>query len=193
MNTKILGKKIITYKTIDSTQKEIWRKIKENKIENGTIIKAEIQTAGIGTHGKKWYTEKTGNIAISIYIETDCKVEQIKGITVEIAKIITKVMKEIYNIKLEIKYPNDVVKNGRKIAGILTETKIQKEQVKKIVIGIGINANQTEFAEEIENIATSIKKEYGIDVENKKIIERICEEFEKWLIEKNIIEGEKSI
>ena len=79
------------------------------------------------------------------------------------------------------------MKNGKKIGGILTETKIQKEQVKKIVIGIGINTNQTEFTEEIEDIATSIKKEYGIDVENEKIIERFCEEFEKWLIEEDIL------
>ena len=111
----------------------------------------------------------------------------IDGITIQIAKTLIKAIKEIYNINLDIKYPNDLTINGKKIAGILTETKIQKEYVKKIVIGIGFNTNQLVFSEDIKNIATSIKKEYGIDVENEKIISRFLELFEKWLLENNVI------
>ena len=77
--------------------------------------------------------------------------------------------------------------NNKKVAGILTETKIQAETVKKIVIGIGINTNQTEFVEDIKDIATSLKKEVKTDIQNDKIIARFCELFEKWLNEKGIL------
>lgn len=146
-----------------------------------------VQTSGIGTHGRTWHTDAPNNIAFSLYLEVNCKIELIEGITIQLAKILIKAIKEIYNIELSIKYPNDLTKNGKKIAGILTETKMQNEIVKKIVIGIGINTNQVTFSKDIKNIATSIKKEYGIDVENEKIVSRFLELFEEWLLENNII------
>ena len=73
-----------------------------------------------GTHNRKWYTDEKDNIAFSFYIETNCNIEKLDGITVEIAKTILEVFKNLYNIVLEIKEPNDIVCNDRKIAGILT-------------------------------------------------------------------------
>lgn len=67
----------------------------------------------------------------------------------------------------------------KKIGGILTQTKLQGEKVKSIVIGIGINTNQEEMEEEIEKIATSIRKEFEIEIDNRKIICEFCNEFEK--------------
>ena len=115
-----------------------------------------------GTHGRIWHTDEENNIAFSFYIKTNCKAKEIEGSTIEIAKTILEVFEEIYKIKLQIKDPNDIVFNGKKIGGILTETKLQGEYVKCIVIGIGINTNQEKFAEEIQTIASSIKKEFNI-------------------------------
>ena len=187
MKLKILGKNKIFYNKIDSTQKEMWRKINDNNIENGTLIIAKVQTSAIGTHGKSWYTEDSNNIAFSFVIKANCNIEKIKGITIQIAKTLVETFEELYNIRLEIKNPNDLVYNGKKIGGILTETKVQAEIVKYIVIGIGINTNKTEVAEEIKNIASSIKDEFGIDVDNESVINRFCEIFEKWLIENKIL------
>lgn len=102
-----------------------------------------------------------------------------EGITIEIAEVILDVFKRVYNINLKIKKPNDIIFNNKKIGGILTQTKLQGEKVKSIVIGIGINTNQEEMEEEIKKIATSIQKEFEIEIDNRKIICEFCNEFEK--------------
>ena len=168
---------VFHYKEIDSTQKEIWRRVKNQTIKDKTMIIADIQTAGIGTHGRTWHTDEENNIAFSTYLEANCKIEDIANLTINIAKNIVKTFKEMYDINLDIKYPNDIYHNGKKIGGILTETKVQKGIVKCIVIGIGINTNQTSFAKEIEKIATSIKNEFGITVKNEDVIPHLGTEF----------------
>ena len=172
----------IFYKKIDSTQNEIWRLIESRTIKNKTLIMADIQTKGKGTHGRIWHTDEEKNIAFSYYIETNCKSENLEGITIEIAQIIVKIFKEFYGIKLDIKKPNDIMIKDKKVGGILTESKVSSEIVKFLVIGIGINTEKMNFTDDIKNIATSIKKEFGIEVDRKKIITNFCEEFEKTLI-----------
>ena len=132
-----------------------------------------------GTHGRKWYTSRKGNLAFSFFIEANCKIERLEGITIEIAEVILDVFKRVYNINLKIKKPNDIIFNNKKIGGILTQTKLQGEKVKSIVIGIGINTNQEEMEEEIKKIATSIQKEFEIEIDNRKIICEFCNEFDK--------------
>lgn len=187
LKTKFLGKNVYHYERIDSTQKEIWRRIEKKEIKNGTIILADIQTGGIGTHGRTWYTDTKNNIAFSFYIQTDCKLQKLEGLTLEIAQTIVETFQQLYQITLHIKLPNDIVSKNKKIGGILTQTKVQNEKVKCIVVGIGINTNQEKFAKEIKDLATSIKKEFSINVENEAVITKFCELFEKKLIERNII------
>lgn len=163
--------KILRYEEIDSTQLEAKRLIKKKKIENGTVIIARKQTGGIGTHGRNWID--TGGITFTSILTPNCSLESLANITIDIAKIIVDTFKNLYNINLEIKRPNDIMYNSKKIAGILTETKIYKEKVKYLFIGIGINSNIINFPKEIENIATSIKKEFNIEVDNEKVIEEI--------------------
>lgn len=182
LKTNYLGKEFIYYKEIDSTQDEIWRRIKNNNIKNGTIIMADIQTKGKGTHGRIWHTDETENIAFSLYIKTDCNIKNVEGITIAIAEILVRIFKQKYNIQLDIKKPNDIMFNNKKLGGILTESKINADKVKLLVIGIGINTEKANFTKDIENIATSIKKEFGINVDRMKIISSFCNEFEKLLV-----------
>ena len=155
--------KVIHYGKIDSTQKEVWR-----NFENGIIISADIQTEGIGTHGRTWYTTQKGNVAFSMGLELNTHISKLQNLTIEIAEIILEVFEKLYKIKLQIKNPNDIMINNQKVGGILTETKLQGEIVKQLVIGIGINTNN-------EEISTSIKKEFGIEIENSKAITEICQ------------------
>ena len=184
LKNNFLGKECFYYDTIDSTQKEIYRRIDNNTIKNGTVIIADIQTNGIGTHGRKWYTECSNNIAFSSYIECNCKIENLNGLTVQIANILQYIFEQFYNVKLKIKEPNDLYFNEKKIGGILTETKISGEIVRYLVIGIGINTSQTKFNNELENIASSIKNEFNIDVDREKIITEFCNCFEKAILER---------
>lgn len=179
-----IGHKIIHYENIDSTQLEIWRRVQEEKIESGTIISADVQTKGKGTHGRKWFTKEKNNIAFSLYIKGNYKIEKLEGLTIQIAEIIVDIFKKLYNIELQIKEPNDIVYNGKKIGGILTETKLIGNIVEHIVIGIGINTNQEKFNKEIENIASSIRNEFCVEVDSEKVILQFCKEFEEKFIKR---------
>lgn len=183
LKTKFLGKNNIYYKEIDSTQNEIWNLYEQNS-PNGTLVMADIQTSGRGTHGRIWHTDEPNNIAFSFFIRMNCNIKKLKGITTEIAKIIVNIFKSKYGITLKIKEPNDIVFNNKKIGGILTETKVICENVKCLAIGIGINIEQKEFSEDISKIATSIKKEFNIDINTEEFIEEFCNEFEKEIIER---------
>ena len=134
LKSNFLGRKFKIYDEIDSTQNEIWRMIENEQIENGTLVMADIQNAGKGTHGRKWHTDEGNDIAFSFYLETNCKAKDIEGITIEIAKCIVEIFKEKYNILLDIKFPNDIVYKGKKIGGILTESKISVDKCKFLVI-----------------------------------------------------------
>lgn len=178
LNTKFIGRKFIYYKIINSTQSEILRRINENKIENGTVIFSEIQTEGKGTHGRKWYTEEINNIAFSLFIKMDCDISKVNGLTTKIAEIILEIFKEKYNIELQIKQPNDIVCKGKKIGGILVESKLISTVVKYLIIGIGINTNIQSFNNDIKDIATSIKNEFNINVDTQNFISEFCNKFE---------------
>ena len=183
LQTKFLGRKVFYYKIIDSTQKEIWRRIDNDNIENGTLIYTDIQTSGIGTHGRKWYTDEEDNIAFSFFINMNCDVGKVEGITIEIAEIIKDILERKYNINVQIKAPNDIYYYGRKLGGILTQTKVLSNKIKYLVVGIGINTNKQYFNEEIKNIATSIKKEFCININKEEFITDFCNDFEKKIME----------
>lgn len=162
--------KIIEYENLDSTQFEAKRLVDQNKIQEDTVIVTQNQTNGIGTHGRKWISQKDETITFTLVMKPDCKIELLDNITINIAKCIIDTLKEMYNIDLYIKKPNDIMFNNKKIGGILTESKIQDGIVKYIFIGIGLNTNQTEFAPELKDIATSIKKEFNIQIDNQLVI-----------------------
>lgn len=184
LTTNFLGRNSIYYKEIDSTQSEIWRLIENKMALNGTLVFADIQTKGKGTHGRIWHTDEKNNIAFSFYIQMDCNIEKLDGITLEIANIIVDIFKTQYKIDLEIKKPNDIVFNNKKIGGILTETKVISGNVKHLVVGIGINTEKENFSEDIKDIATSIKKEFNVDIDIKAFIAEFCNRFENEIIKR---------
>ncbi len=179
LKTKFLGRNSIYYSEIDSTQSEIWRLIENNTIPNGTLVFADIQNKGIGTHGRIWHTDEANNIAFSFFIKTNCHIQRLDGLTIEIANIIVAILKEQYGINLKRKEPNDIMLHNKKIGGILTQTKVIKEKVKYLVVGIGINTKKEKFTDDIKGVATSIKKEFGIEVDTKKFIAEFCNRFEE--------------
>ena len=135
-----LNKNICIFEEIDSTQKEVLRRI-EN-IKDSIVVISKNQTDGIGTHGRNWISNKN-NITFSIGINfsnimnntnddlLNVNINSIEGITIEFAKLLVNIFKSIYGIDcINIKYPNDLLINGKKIGGILTETKLVRDNVK---------------------------------------------------------------
>ncbi len=177
LNTKILGKNLIVLEEVESTQKYIKNILKE--APNGLVVVAENQTAGIGTNGRKWYTTKGENLTFSFLLNPNCNVKNIENLTIMLAETIVGTIKKMYGYDLDIKSPNDIILNGKKMGGILTEAFTLKEKIEHIVIGIGLNINQLEFQDDIKNKATSLRKEFGIEFDKNKILENLLNEFEK--------------
>lgn len=148
--------KIKYYKEINSTH------ICAKKIEKegNQVLIAEMQTAGIGTKGRQWHTGENKNIAMTIIKHPKCKIIELEGITTKIAESIQQVIEKMYGYKLKIKIPNDLMINGKKICGILTEVHTQGERIEYLLISIGFNVNEEEFSDDLKDIATSLKKEY---------------------------------
>ena len=121
LKTKFLGRNSIFYSKIDSTQNEIWRLIENKNTPDGTLVFADIQDKGIGTHGRVWYTDEANNIAFSFFIETNCNIQRLDGLTIKIANIIVDIFKNQYGINLNIKEPNDITFNNKKI-GVVNDT-----------------------------------------------------------------------
>lgn len=184
LTTNFFGRNSFFYKIIDSTQDEIWRIVEKGNINNGTLVMADIQECGRGTHGRVWHTDEEKNIAFSFLIKPNCSINKIDGITTDIAKLILNILKEEYKVELEVKKPNDLIYHGKKIGGILTETKLVSEQVKYLVVGIGINTVKMQFTDDIKDIATSIKKEFALEIDAQEFIAKFCNKFEKYILER---------
>ena len=160
--------KINYYKEIESTHLHA----KEIQNKGDAVLIAEVQTAGIGTKGRKWHTGENKNIAMTIIKHPKCKISELEGLTIKIAEDIKEVIKEMYGYELQIKIPNDLMLNNKKICGILTEVHTQGEKIEYLLISIGFNVNETEFGE-FNDIATSLKKEYQKEFDKEKIITTI--------------------
>ena len=179
LKTSFLGKNIIYNEEIDSTQDEAKRLVKQGKATNGMYIVTDNQTKGKGTKGRTWYGGEYENICGTFVLTPNCNIKQIENLTILIAQCLVKTIKDLYDIKLDIKYPNDVMCNRKKASGILTESVTNKEIVKYVFIGIGIDVNQIIFTPEIEQIATSLKKECNKEFNREEIISSFFNTFEK--------------
>ncbi len=178
LQTQFLGKNIIYLKNIDSTQTYA-KSLKTEQLPNGTVIIAESQTDGIGTHERKWYTGRNKNIAMTFVLYPTCCLSTFSDITITIAQCMIKAIEKQYGCRLAIKKPNDIVYQNKKIAGILTETLVEGEMVKRLLVGIGLNANQMFFPSDLKHIASSLKKEFGKEVNREEIIAEFLNLFEK--------------
>ncbi len=178
---QIIGKQIEYYKQIESTH--LYAKtIATAEKNNGKIIIAENQTEGIGTKGRTWHTGEENNIAMTIILNQNLNLEAMQGITIKIAETMQKTIKDLYSYNLKIKEPNDLMLNNKKICGILTEINTIGNKINYMLISLGFNVNETEFTKEIQNTATSLKKEYGKEYEREEIIVKFIENLEEKLL-----------
>lgn len=177
-NTKKIGKQVEYFEEINSTHKYA-KKIALDKEADGKLILAEKQTDGIGTKGRTWYTGENKNIAMTIILKPTCNVSQLEGLTIQIAKCMQKTIKELYQYQLEIKKPNDLILQNKKICGILTEINTISGKINYLLISLGFNVNEDDFSNETQQVATSLKKIYGKTFSREDIIIKFIENLEK--------------
>ncbi len=178
LRTQRMGKEIRYFSQIDSTNQYAKRAAEEGA-PDGMLIIADEQTAGKGRSGRHWVTPPGEAIAFTLILRPKLATDRISMVTLVMGLAVVNAINALYDLNAGIKWPNDAVTGGRKICGILTEMSAEITEIHYIVIGVGINANLTEFPEEIRSIATSLKLELGHDVNRAELIACVMKEFER--------------
>lgn len=140
LKTKIFGRQILSYKRVDSTN-DIAYQLADKGIKDGTVIFAEEQSKGKGRHGRHWISPSKGGIYMSCILRPRITPNEIPRITLLAAVAVAKAIRDITSLDVSIKWPNDIVIDGKKVCGILTEMKAQQDSVDFVILGIGVNVN----------------------------------------------------
>lgn len=187
--TKWAGQQIFCFETIDSTNIRA-RQLGENHAPHGTLVVSEQQTAGRGRRGRSWESPAGSSIYMSILLKPDFLPTQAPMLTIVMAYSVAVALRRKTGLDFQIKWPNDIVLNGKKVVGILTEMSTEIDYINHVVIGVGINVNTETFPKELCATATSIRKESGTTWKRAELIGEILREFEvqydRFIVEKDI-------
>lgn len=168
---------ILRFDVIGSTNTEAVNQAKQGANE-GLCIVARQQTAGRGRHGRTWISEKDAGLFFSIVLRPKIEIRFLPLITLMSAVAVFDTLQELYQLKPDIKWANDVHVNGRKISGILAEM-CETNKNPAVVVGIGVNLKSTNFAPELAEIATSIEEETGKNADAEVLLEHLTDKFSR--------------
>lgn len=179
-NTNWLGKKIIHKESTPSTQ-IIAHELARNDAKHGTVVIADEQTAGKGRMNRNWHSTKGKGIWLSMILRPTILPYQAPQLTLLTATVLADVIKKITGASVQIKWPNDILINSKKISGILTELQAEQDQIQYIVVGIGMNVNHSldDLPEDINHKASSLMIETKQTWDIQILIQEILMEFEK--------------
>lgn len=179
LRTKRMGQRVIYLKTVDSTN-SLAIKLAEEGEPEGTLVIADQQTGGKGRRGKSWFSPPGTGIWMSLILRPRLPMAQAPQLTLVAAVAVSRALTELAGRKAGIKWPNDILFDRQKCCGILTEMNMESEEVSHVVLGIGVNVNQSEFdfPEELRETATSLRLIAGHPVNRASVARRILERFE---------------
>ena len=175
-HTSFMGKHIEYYEEIDSTNLRAKAWSKEGALE-GSLVLAELQSAGRGRMGKQWDSPKQEGIWMSLIVKPNIPIDKIPQITILAGLCMCESIREVTGLKAQIKWPNDLVVNNKKVCGILCEMVKVKQQL-VVVVGIGVNVNSKKFPDDLPH-ATSLYLEGKKLLDRAVIIKSFLEHFEK--------------
>lgn len=169
---------IIKLNAIDSTNEFLKRLKRETHIVDFTVVTADFQTKGKGQMGFEWNSESGKNLMVSVLKKlNNLNASMQFNISLAISVAVFKTIYFYIPNKLSIKWPNDILSDGLKVAGILIENTITDSKITDTIIGIGINVNQLMFSSEIHN-ATSLKLKLNTDVDRDLLLEQLLKNIE---------------
>ncbi len=179
LNTEYIGKNLYVYKEVTSTN-TVARFLSMNGAENGSVIISEKQTKAKGRSGKTWESP-LGGVWLSIILNPNVDHTKLPLITLATGVAVAKTLEKIGVENPEIKWPNDIIINDKKVCGILTEAVTKFNTIENVIIGVGIDANLNlgDFPEELQNGTTTLKEELGREGSENLLIKIFLEEFEK--------------
>ena len=177
--TAWVGRELVCLSEADSTNTRA-KQLAEEGYPEGTLVVAEYQSAGRGRRGREWEGPSGAGIYMTLVLKPEIEPDNASMLTLIAALAVSAAARKLTGRSVGIKWPNDIVMNGKKICGILTEMSLQSDHIDHIVIGIGINVHNEHFPEEIAGVATSLYLETGEHYRRAVLIEEIWEQFEHY-------------
>jgi BirA family biotin operon repressor/biotin-[acetyl-CoA-carboxylase] ligase len=177
LKTSVFGNKIYTFDSLDSTNNCAKAVAGVGALE-GTVVVADQQTAGRGRLGRIWESSPGENLMFSVVLRPNITADKLNLLPLYVAVAVSQAIERMTKLKVECKWPNDILVNKKKVAGILIEGSTKQNTVEYVVVGVGINVNQTTFSRDLSAKATSIKLETGRDFDRAKLLREVLTSFE---------------
>jgi len=179
LQTKTLGRVIHYEESVQSTQR-IAHLLAGDGASEGTLVIADEQTAGRGRLMREWHSSKGTGIWMSLILKPLLPPQKAPQFTLITAVAVVQAIEEVTDLHPQIKWPNDILIDGKKVTGILTELQAESDKINSIIIGIGMNVNHTKehFPDELQKIATSLAIEQGEPLSRSEIVQKVLERIE---------------
>lgn len=178
LKTKTMGQTIYFYEETDTTNNRA-RELALEGAPEGTLVVAEKQTAGRGRRGKVWESPLGTGIWMSLVLRPQIMPAEASVLTLLCGLATAEAIEAETGLSAGIKWPNDILINGKKAVGILTEMDCEMSEVHSVIPGIGINVNTASFPPEIAEIATSLYLECGKTVSRRRLVHKVLERLEE--------------
>jgi len=177
--TKVIGRDIRVFEQTTSTN-DVIEKLARDGVKEGAVVFAESQTKGRGRLGRKWISPERKGLWFSVLLRPDLRPQETTRLTVASATALRRAIQSETGLDPEIKWPNDILIRGRKVAGILTELSAELDRVKHVILGIGVDVNLStnEFPAELRKTATSLKIETGKTISRPELATTILRELD---------------
>lgn len=176
LDTDFIGRNFIYSDEVDSTNSLLLNK-KDFNVD-GTVLLAEYQKSGRGRKNRKWVSNAGQNLTFSILLVNEIKESKVNFINLGASLAVAQALENLYQLNVELKWPNDVLVSKKKISGILIESSSKGSKINRLVVGIGVNVNQPNFPGKYEIQPTSIRKEFKAIVSREKLLSEILNNFE---------------
>lgn len=174
LHAKLLRGEIVHHSTIDSTNRLAAELARGGAVE-GTIVVAEQQTAGRGRLGRTWVSPASVNLYMSVVLRPRIPPLEVPRLTLVAGLAVAEAIRDSGAFQPRIKWPNDVLLAGRKVAGVLTELEAEADRVRFVIVGIGVNLNatRTDFPPDLKTKATSLLLAGGVPVDRAAFTGRL--------------------
>lgn len=177
---RLVGRDIQVFQETASTN-DVVEKLARDGVKEGVVVFAESQTKGRGRLGRKWVSPAKKGLWFSVLLRPPIRPSEATQLTVAAATALARAIQKQTNLSPDIKWPNDLLLRGRKVAGILTELSAEVDRVKHIILGIGLDVNQTtaDFPADVRKLATSLKIECGRAIDRAALAAAILQELDR--------------
>ena len=176
---RIVGRDIRVFQETTSTN-DVMERLARDGVKEGMVVFAESQTKGRGRLGRVWMSPPGKGLWLSVLLRPNLRPMAVTQLTIMAATALTRAIRGVSGIKPEIKWPNDILIKGKKVAGVLTELSAELDTVKYIILGIGVDVNQSvyEFPPELSAIATSLQIETGRTIPRAELAAALLRELD---------------